>query len=105
MADQLVNGVVKWFNDAKGYGFIQQEDGPDVFVHYRAINGEGHASLKEGQNVTLNVTQGEKGPQAENVTAVLFFLIRILKTPASLGVPAFFFVIAFHDVTSIEIIN
>jgi len=57
MADQLVNGVVKWFNDAKGYGFIQQEDGPDVFVHYRAINGEGHASLKEGQNVTLNVTQ------------------------------------------------
>ncbi len=70
MADQLVNGVVKWFNDAKGYGFIQQEDGPDVFVHYRAINGEGHASLKEGQSVTLNVTQGEKGPQAENVTAV-----------------------------------
>jgi len=70
MADQLVNGVVKWFNDAKGYGFIQQEDGPDVFVHYRAINGDGHASLKEGQNVTLNVTQGEKGPQAENVTAV-----------------------------------
>ena len=70
MTDQLVNGVVKWFNDAKGYGFIQQEDGPDVFVHYRAINGSGHVSLKEGQNVTLNVTQGEKGPQAENVTAV-----------------------------------
>ncbi len=70
MADQLVNGVVKWFNDAKGYGFIQQEDGPDVFVHYRAINGSGHQTLKEGQNVTLNVTQGEKGPQAENVTPV-----------------------------------
>jgi len=70
MADQLVNGVVKWFNDSKGYGFIQQEDGPDVFVHHRAINGEGHTSLKEGQNVTFNVTQGEKGPNAENVTAV-----------------------------------
>ena len=70
MTDQLVNGVVKWFNDSKGYGFIQQEDGPDVFVHDRAINGSGHVSLKEGQNVTLNVTQGEKGPQAENVTAV-----------------------------------
>ena len=70
MADQLVNGVVKWFNDAKGYGVILQEDAPDVFVHHRAINGEGHTSLKEGQNVTFNVTQGEKGPNAENVTAV-----------------------------------
>lgn len=70
MTDQLVNGVVKWFNDEKGYGFIQQEDGPDVFVHYRAINSEGRRSLKEGQNVTFNVTQGEKGPQADNVTAV-----------------------------------
>jgi CspA family cold shock protein len=70
MTDQLVNGVVKWFNDSKGYGFIQQEDGPDVFVHFRAINGEGRRTLAEGQNVTFNVTQGEKGPQAENVTAV-----------------------------------
>jgi len=70
MTDQLVNGVVKWFNDEKGYGFIQQEDGPDVFVHFRAINSEGRSTLKEGQNVTFNVTQGEKGPQAENVTAV-----------------------------------
>ena len=70
MTDQVVNGVVKWFNDEKGYGFIQQEDGPDVFVHYRAINSEDRRSLKEGQNVTFNVTQGEKGPQAENVSAV-----------------------------------
>lgn len=70
MAEELVNGVVKWFNDEKGYGFIQQEDGPDVFVHYRAINAEGRRTLKEGQNVTFNVTQGEKGPQADNVTAV-----------------------------------
>ncbi|MBT4034155.1 MAG: cold shock domain-containing protein, partial [Candidatus Marinimicrobia bacterium] len=64
MAEELVNGVVKWFNDEKGYGFIQQEDGPDVFVHYRAISSEGRRSLKEGQSVTFNVNQGEKGPQA-----------------------------------------
>jgi CspA family cold shock protein len=70
MTDQLVNGVVKWFNDEKGYGFIQQEDGPDVFVHYRAIQATGRRTLKEGQNVTFNVSQGEKGPQADNVTAV-----------------------------------
>ncbi|MBT4360755.1 MAG: cold shock domain-containing protein [Candidatus Marinimicrobia bacterium] len=70
MAEELVNGVVKWFNDEKGYGFIQQEDGPDVFVHYRAISSEGRRSLKEGQSVTFNVTQGEKGPQADNVTPV-----------------------------------
>lgn len=68
MTDQLVEGVVKWFNDAKGYGFIQQEDGPDVFVHYSAINAEGRRTLSDGQNVTFNVSEGEKGPQAENVT-------------------------------------
>jgi len=70
MTDQLVEGVVKWFNDAKGYGFIQQEDGPDVFVHYSAINAEGRRTLSDGQNVTFNVSEGEKGPQAENVTPV-----------------------------------
>ena len=70
MTEELVEGVVKWFNDSKGYGFIQQEGGPDVFVHYRAINAEGRRTLSEGQNVTFNVVQGEKGPQAENVTAV-----------------------------------
>lgn len=68
MTDQLVEGVVKWFNDAKGYGFIQQEDGPDVFVHYSAINADGRRTLSDGQNVTFNVTTGDKGPQAENVT-------------------------------------
>ena len=68
MSDQLVSGVVKWFNDEKGFGFLQQESGPDVFVHFRAINGEGRRSLKEGQNVTFNVTQTDKGLQAENVT-------------------------------------
>ena len=70
MTDQLVEGVVKWFNDAKGYGFIQQEGGPDVFVHYSAINADGRRTLSDGQAVTFNVSEGEKGPQAENVTPV-----------------------------------
>lgn len=64
----LHTGVVKWFNDEKGYGFLQQESGPDVFVHFRAINGSGRRSLAEGQTVTFEITQGQKGPQAENVT-------------------------------------
>jgi len=66
MADQ-VTGTVKWFNDAKGFGFIEQADGPDVFVHHSAIKSEGFRTLKEGQAVTMEVTQGQKGPQAENV--------------------------------------
>ena len=60
-------GSVKWFNDAKGYGFIQRQDGADVFVHYRAIRGEGHRTLIEGQQVEYNLTQGQKGLQAEDV--------------------------------------
>ncbi len=67
MAEQ-VQGTVKWFNDEKGFGFIEQESGKDVFVHYSAINGTGRRSLQEGQQVTMEVTQGQKGPQAENVT-------------------------------------
>jgi len=59
-------GKVKWFNEAKGFGFIQQDEGPDVFVHFRAING--FKTLAEGQRVQFTVTQGQKGPQAENVT-------------------------------------
>jgi len=70
MSDDLVSGTVKWFNDEKGFGFIKREDGPDVFVHFRAINGDGRRSLQEGQKVTFKVTQGQKGPQAENVTVV-----------------------------------
>ena len=70
MSENLVSGVVKWFNDDKGYGFIEQEDGPDVFVHFRAINGEGRRTLFEGQKVTFEVIQGQKGLQADNVTAV-----------------------------------
>jgi CspA family cold shock protein len=65
-----VTGQVKWFNDDKGFGFIEQENGPDVFVHFRSINGTGRRSLQEGQRVSFEVTKGEKGPQAENVTVL-----------------------------------
>jgi CspA family cold shock protein len=64
----LVSGTVKWFNDSKGFGFISQESGQDVFVHYSAINTDGHRTLREGQKVTMNVSEGAKGLQAENVT-------------------------------------
>ena len=60
-------GKVKWFNNAKGYGFIQQEDGSDIFVHFSAIKGEGYKTLEEGQMVEFDITQGPKGLQAENV--------------------------------------
>jgi CspA family cold shock protein len=60
-------GTVKWFNDAKGFGFIAREGGPDVFVHHTAIDAEGFRTLSEGQRVTFTVTQGPKGPQAANV--------------------------------------
>jgi CspA family cold shock protein len=63
-------GTVKWFNDSKGYGFIQRESGADVFVHFRAIRGEGHRTLLEGQKVEFAVTQGQKGLQADDVSAV-----------------------------------
>ncbi|MGO1499859.1 MAG: cold-shock protein [Marinobacter sp.] len=63
-------GTVKFFNEAKGFGFITREEGPDVFVHYSAIQGGGFKTLAEGQQVEFTVTQGQKGPQAENVTAL-----------------------------------
>ncbi len=63
----MAKGVVKWFNDAKGFGFIEQENGDDVFVHFSSIQGDGFKSLAEGQAVTFDVTQGAKGPQASNV--------------------------------------
>ncbi len=66
----LVEGTVKWFNDEKGFGFIEQEGSKDVFVHFSAINGNGRKTLAEGQRVTMEVTMGQKGPQAENVTAI-----------------------------------
>jgi len=63
----VANGIVKWFSDQKGYGFIEQEDGPDVFVHFSAITGSGFKSLDEGERVTFDVVQGNKGPVAANV--------------------------------------
>ena len=67
MAEERVSGKVKWFNDKKGFGFIEQEGGADVFVHHTAIQSEGFKTLKEGQQVTMEVTEGPKGPQAVNV--------------------------------------
>ncbi len=63
----MANGVVKWFNDSKGYGFIEQENGPDVFVHHTGITGSGFRSLNEGDKVSFDVEQGQKGPAAVNV--------------------------------------
>jgi len=68
MSGERVTGTVKWFNDTKGFGFIEREGEPDVFVHHRAINGQGRKTLHDGQKVTFEVTHGQKGPQAENVT-------------------------------------
>ena len=65
-----MNGTVKWFNAEKGFGFITGEDGQDVFAHFSQINVEGFKTLEEGQKVSFEVTQGQKGPQAENITVV-----------------------------------
>ena len=64
----MAQGTVKWFNESKGYGFITVDDGKDVFVHYSSIQGEGFKTLNEGQKVSFDVVNGEKGPQAANVT-------------------------------------
>ena len=65
-----VNGTVKWFNEAKGFGFIEQQGGADVFAHFSAIVSDGFKTLAEGQRVSFSVTQGPKGPQAENIQAL-----------------------------------
>ena len=64
----MANGTVKWFNDRKGFGFIEQEDGPDVFVHHTGINSSGFRTLNEGDQVTFDIEDGPKGPSAVNVT-------------------------------------
>ncbi len=66
----MAEGTVKWFNEAKGFGFIEQSEGPDVFVHFSAITAEGFKTLDEGQRVTFDVEDGPKGPQASNVSSL-----------------------------------
>ncbi len=67
---ETVKGTVKWFNETKGFGFIEQESGPDVFAHFSAISSSGFKTLQEGQAVEFTVTNGQKGPQAENIVAI-----------------------------------
>ncbi|MCM2287067.1 MAG: cold-shock protein [Desulfobacula sp.] len=64
----MAKGIVKWFNDSKGFGFIEQENGKDLFVHHTSINAAGFKSLKEGDHVTFEIEEGKKGPAAKNVT-------------------------------------
>ena len=66
----MANGIVKWFSDKKGFGFIEQEDGGDIFVHHSAINSPGFRSLSEGDRVTFDVEEGDRGPSAKNVNKV-----------------------------------
>lgn len=68
---ERVTGTVKWFNATKGFGFIKQDEGEDVFVHYSAISGDGYRTLEEGQRVEFVVVQGQKGPQAQDVTPAM----------------------------------
>ena len=70
MEEKMAEGTVKWFNDAKGFGFIEQDNGPDVFVHFSEIQGDGFKSLAEGDRVSFDVTEGQKGPQSSNVQKI-----------------------------------
>jgi len=70
MEKTMAEGTVKWFNDSKGFGFIEQDNGPDVFVHFSQVQGDGFKSLREGDRVSFEVTQGQKGPQSANVRRI-----------------------------------
>jgi len=70
MSSMSVEGTIKWFNEKKGYGFIQQDNGPDIFVHYTSISAEGFKTLAEGQRVKFDIEEGSKGPKAVNVTKI-----------------------------------
>jgi CspA family cold shock protein len=85
-----VTGTVKWFNETKGYGFIAQEDGPDVFVHFSAIQGDGFKTLTDGQKVEFTVTDGQKGPQASSAGGSVAPAFLLLTSSASWHLPGFF---------------
>ena len=87
----MAQGTVKWFNPEKGYGFIRQENGEDVFVHYSAISGDGFKSLEEGQKVQFDVTPGRKGPQASNVSKIYLIHADLNERPVGLTGGAFVF--------------
>ena len=76
----MANGIVKWFNDSKGFGFIEQEDGNDVFVHHTGINATGFKSLNEGDRVSFDIEDGQKGPAATNVTVLQLTVLFSLKS-------------------------
>ena len=82
---ERVTGTVKWFNATKGFGFIQQDEGEDVFVHYSAISGDGYRSLEEGQRVEFVVVQGEKGPQAQDALHQLRFPPKVMPMSAKVA--------------------
>ena len=91
----MTNGIVKWFNEKKGYGFIEQEEGPDVFVHHSGIEGSGFKTLNDGDRVTFDIEQGQKGPAAVNVTVVQTIILNrkkgahyIMERPFLLGFSA-----------------
>ena len=87
----MADGIVKWFNERKGYGFIEQDEGPDVFVHHSGINATGFKSLNEGDRVTFDIEEGQKGPRAVNVTVIQPMDLKLKKAFPNIVGNAFFF--------------